>query len=112
MEVEIGIADESEVDEDDEDEATQAAEEQPLPNGNESAASAAAVLIGIFCVKFALSQRAIKALLELLKLNLDVSSINGIQGILNAMDCAPMNVHSSCRNCHADLDLSECFEEW
>ena len=74
--------------------------------------SAPTALIGAFCVKFALPEKAVKALLELLRLRLDVSSITNARQILQSMESAPMNLHESCRNCHADLDFGNCFENW
>ena len=74
--------------------------------------SAPAILIGIFCLKFALPEKAVKALLELFRLNLDVSSIKSAAQILQAMETASMSLHDSCRNCHADLAFGPCFEHW
>ena len=45
------------------------AEDKPV---HENPTSAPAILIRIFCLQFALSEKAMKALLELFKLNLDV----------------------------------------
>ncbi len=71
-----------------------------------------ATLIGIFCLKYALSERAMKALLELLRLRLDVSSIKNVADILNSTGTPPVHVQNACANCHADLHLGNCFEIW
>ena len=82
------------------------AEDGPI---HENPTLAPAILI---CLQFALSEKAMKALLELLRLNLDVSSIKGAGDILSVMQNASLNIHHGCRRCHADLDYGECFEEW
>ena len=71
-----------------------------------------AALIGIYCLKYALSRNAMIALLELLRLKLDVSAIQNVDQILNGVSSAPANLQSACRNCYADLDLEYCVENW
>ena len=50
--------------------------------------SCPSALIGVFCLKFALSGKAIAALIELLRLKLDVSGINNVDQVLSSMTCA------------------------
>ena len=78
------------------------AEDEPI---HENPTSAPAILI--FCLQFALSEKGMKALLEL-----HVSSIKGVGDILNVMQNASLNIHQSCRRCRADIDFGECLEEW
>ena len=73
--------------------------------------SSPCTLIGIFCLKYALSERAMTALLELLRLNLDVSGINNISECLSSVDTATQTF-AVCRNCHADLGIGDCFDHW
>ena len=105
----------------DNDERTETADQRDLANEqlyephveqHQEPASAPVVLIGIFCLKFALPEKDVKALLELLRLNLDVSCIKNVEHILEAIEGSCMNLHDSCRNCHADLAFGECYENW
>ncbi len=79
---------------------------------NDGPQSAPETLIGLFCLKYALSERAMAALTELLRLNLDVSKIGDINDILTAMGTVPFSVHTACRNCYADLTAGGCFDFW
>ena len=69
-------------------------------------------IIGIFWLKYALSQNAMKTLLEILRLKLDVSGIASIDNILKSATSAPVNLHTCCSNCQADLELGGCFDYW
>ena len=59
-----------------------------------------AALVGIFCIKYALSERAMKALLEILRLKLDVSLVTSINELLHASGAAPVFLHTACSTCH------------
>ena len=54
-----------------------------------------AALIGIYCLKYVLSRNAMIALLELLRLKLDVSAIQNVDQILNGVSSAPANLQSA-----------------
>ena len=69
-------------------------------------------LIGMFCLKYALSRNAMAALLELLRLNLDVSCIQNVDQILCSITSAPARLQSVCRNCHTDQEIDDCTEDW
>ena len=70
------------------------------------------VLIMIYCLKYALSRNAMIALLELLRLKLDVSEIQNVDQILNCVHSAPVSLQSTCRTCYADLDVEDCFDDF
>ena len=65
--------------------------------------SAPAVLIGIICVKFALPEKAIKALLELLRLKPDVSSIKNVGHILHIMEILYISISIRFYKCARNL---------
>ena len=52
------------------------------------------------------------ALLELLRLNLDISAIQSVDQILTSVASAPTFLQSVCRNCFADLEHEDCSEQW
>ena len=78
---------------------------------NESDCSAK-LIIGIFCLKFALSQRAMAALLELLRLNLDVSTIKNVGDLLSVFGASRPTSYETCPNCHVNLEISDCCDDW
>ena len=53
-------------------------------------------IIGIFCLKFALSRNAIEALIELLRLKMDVSEIKNVDQVLSSMTSAHACLHNIC----------------
>ena len=53
--------------------------------------SAPSILIGIFCLKFSVPEKAVKALLEPFRLNLDVCSIKIAAQFWQAMEKTVMN---------------------
>ena len=53
-----------------------------------------ATIVGIFCLKFALSWNAIEALIELLRLKMDVSEIKNVDQLLSSMT----SVHACLQN--------------
>ena len=55
-----------------------------------------ATIIGIFCLKFALSRNAIEALIELLRLKMDVSEIKNVDQVLSSMTSAHACLHNNC----------------
>ena len=59
-----------------------------------------AALVGIFCIKYALFEKAMKALLEILRLKLDVFLVTGINELLRASGAAPVFLHTACSTCH------------
>ena len=71
-----------------------------------------ALLFGIFCLKFALSENAMKALLDLLKLGLDFSAVTSIDQILQDLQMAQVRFRNTCRSCQADVIENCCSEEW
>ena len=50
-----------------------------------------ATIVGIFCLKFALSRNAIEALIELLRLKMDVSEIKNVDQVLSSVTSARMS---------------------
>ena len=71
-----------------------------------------ATLIGIFCLKFALSRNAIEALIELLRLKMDAPEMKNVDQVLSSMTSAHACLHNICRNCYNDLDIDGCSEDW
>ena len=51
-------------------------------------------------IKYALSERAMKALLEILRLKLDVSLVTSINELLHASGAASVFLHTACSTCH------------
>ena len=51
-------------------------------------------IVGIFCLKFALSRNAIEALIELLRLKMDVSEIKNVDQVLSSMTSAHACLHN------------------
>ena len=64
-----------------------------------------ATIVGIFCIKFALSRNAIEALIELLRLKMDVSEIKNVDQVLSSMTSAHACLHNISSNCFNDLDI-------
>ena len=82
------------------------------PMGLDKPASSPAALIGIFCLKYALSGNAMSALLELIRLKLDVSGIKNVYQILSSITTAPVRLQSICKTCYCDLDVQDCSDDW
>ena len=55
-----------------------------------------ATTVGIFCLKFALSRNAIQALIELLRLKMDISEIQNVDQVLSSMTSAHARLRSIC----------------
>ena len=55
-----------------------------------------ATIVGIFCLKFALSRNAIEALIELLRLKMDVSEIKNVDQVLSSMTAAHACLYNIC----------------
>lgn len=55
-----------------------------------------ATIVGIFCLKFALSRNAIEALIELLRLKMDVSEIKNVDQVLSSMTSTHACLHNIC----------------
>ena len=92
------LADDSEIPDDIEEILSEDVEMQPGVNSVTDASPAA--LVGKFCIKYALSERAMKALLEILRLKLDVSLVTSINKLLHASRAAPVFLHTACSTCH------------
>ena len=61
------------------------------------------ILFGILCLRFAFSETAMDAVLELLKLNLDFSSVRSAADVLSGLETADIEDHTVCGNCGIDL---------
>ena len=57
-------------------------------------------LVGIFCIKYALFEKAMKAMLEILRLKLDVFLVTSINELLHASGAASVFLHTACSTCH------------
>ena len=55
-----------------------------------------ATIVGIFCLKLALSRNAIEALIELLRLKMDASEIKNVDQVLSSMTSAHACLHNIC----------------
>ena len=55
-----------------------------------------ATIVGIFCLKFALSQNAIETSTELVRLKMDVSEIKNVDQVLSSMTSAHTCLHNIC----------------
>ena len=55
-----------------------------------------ATVVGIFCLKFALFRNAIEALIELLRLKMDVSEMKNVDQVLSSMTSAHACLHNIC----------------
>ena len=69
--------------------------------------SSPATLLGIFCTKFALSERAMRALLELVRLEMDFTSVSDVAQILNASGAPPVFLKNACATCHAESQVED-----
>jgi hypothetical protein len=69
------------------------------------------ILFGILCLKFALPQKAMAGLLELLKLRPD-SDVKSVDQILNNLEISPMRTHKLCRSCGENLEFGGCLATW
>ena len=69
-----------------------------------------ATILGIFCTKFALSERTMRAVLELVRLEMDFTSVNDVAQILNASGASPVFLKNACATCDADRQLENCCE--
>ena len=70
------------------------------------------ILFGIMCLRFSLTQNAMAAVLELLKLRLDFTKIKSIDEVLESLDVASMKAYKFCANCGTDLETGECPPTW
>ena len=66
-----------------------------------------ATIVGIFCLKFALSRNAIEALIELLRLKMDAPEMKNVDQVLSSMTSA----HNICSNCSNNLHMDGCCED-
>ena len=55
-----------------------------------------ATIVGIFCLKLALSRNAIETLIELLRLKMNVSEIKNVDQVLSSMTSAHACLHNIC----------------
>ena len=55
-----------------------------------------ATIVGIFCLKFALSRNVIEALIELLRLKMDLSEIKNVDQVLSSMTSVHACLHNIC----------------
>ena len=67
-----------------------------------------ATIVGIFYLKFALSRNAIEALIELLRLKMDVSEIKNVDQVLSSMTSAHACLHNIC----VFIMLKACYSEF
>ena len=66
------------------------------------------ILLGIFCSRFALSENAMKAMLELLNLRLDFSHVKNVADVFRGLDSAAITNQNICETCKKDLNHSNC----
>ena len=70
------------------------------PDVNSVTDASPAALVGIFCIKYALFEKAMKAMLEILRLKLDVFLVTSINELLHASGAASVFLHTACSTCH------------
>ena len=62
-------------------------------------------------MQFALSQKAMSAFLDLLKLGLDFSSINNVEEVMDMLEISGVTTHVVCRSCGEDPS-DGCLNTW
>jgi hypothetical protein len=70
------------------------------------------ILFGHICLRFSISQRAMKAILHLLKMNLDFSKVKDVASVLKSMKTPNSRVHRACKECDKELRSSENACNW
>ena len=70
------------------------------PDVNSVTDASPVTLVGIFCIKYVLSERAMKTLLQILRPKLDVSLVTSISELLHVSGVAPVFLHTACSTCH------------